>query len=232
MRLAGPGAPAEGTPINDTENSELKRKLLLIGGGGHCRSVLDTAMQLNRYDEIGIVDFTDSSCLGVPVVGNDDDIPDLIRQGWNEAFITVGSVGSTRVRRRLYEMVKKLNLKVPSLIDPTAVIAGGAEIGEGTFVGKRAVVNTCAAIGKCAIINTGAIVEHDCRIGDFSHISPGAVVCGQVTVGNDSHVGAGTVVRQQIVIGDNVLIGAGSTVVKDIPAGTKAYGNPCKVVEK
>ena len=101
----------------------MKRKLLLIGGGGHCRSVLDTAIQLNIYDEIGIVDFTDSSCLGVPVVGNDDDIPSLIREGWNEAFITVGSVGNTGIRRRLYKMVKKLNLAVPSLIDPTAVIA-------------------------------------------------------------------------------------------------------------
>ena len=219
-----------GSSRNEQGDQELKRKLLLIGGSGHCRSVLDTAIQLNIYDEIGIVDFTDSSCLGVPVVGNDDDIPSLIREGWNEAFITVGSVGNTGIRRRLYEMVKKLNLAVPSLIDPTAVIANSVEIGEGTFVGKRAVVNTCSGIGKCAIINTGAIIEHDCKIGEFSHISPGAVVCGQVTVGNDSHVGAGSVVRQQIVIGDKVLLGAGSTVVSDIPSNSKAYGNPCKVV--
>ena len=158
-----------GSSRNEQGDQELKRKLLLIGGGGHCRSVLDTAIQLNIYDEIGIVDFADSSCLGVPVVGNDDDIPSLIREGWNEAFITVGSVGNTGIRRRLYEMVKKLNLAVPSLIDPTAVIANGVEIGEGTFVGKRAVVNTCSEIGICAIINTGAIIEHDCKIGEFSH---------------------------------------------------------------
>ena len=225
-------AKAVGSSCNEQGDQELKRKLLLIGGGGHCRSVLDTAIQLNIYDEIGIVDFTDSSCLGVPVVGTDDDIPRLIREGWNEAFITVGSVGSTGIRRRLYRMVKKLNLEIPSLIDPTAVIANGVKIGEGTFVGKRAVVNTCAEIGACAIINTGAIVEHDCKIGEFSHISPGAVVCGQVAVGNDSHMGAGSVVRQQIVIGDDVLIGAGSTVVADIPSNSKAYGNPCKVVQK
>ena len=210
----------------------MNKKLLLIGGGGHCRSVLDTAIRLNIFDEIGIVDFTDSSCLGVKVVGNDDDIPSLINNGWNEAFITVGSVGDTSIRRRLYKMAKDLNLTIPALIDPTAVIANGVEIGEGVFIGKRAIVNTCSTIGRCAIINTGAIVEHDCRIGDFAHISPGAVVCGQVTVGEDSHVGAGAVVRQQIKIGDNALIGAGSVVVANVAASVKAYGNPCKVVEK
>ena len=208
----------------------MKRKLLLIGGGGHCRSVLDTAIRLGTFDELGIVDFTDSSCLGIPVVGTDDDIPALIREGWNEACITVGSVGNTAIRRRLYEMAKSLGLSLTPIIDESAIVAGGAVIGEGTFIGKRAIVNTCAEIGTCAIINTGAIVEHDCRIGDFAHISPGAVICGQVSVGDDAHVGAGSVVRQQITVGSGALIGAGSTVVHNIPSDARAYGNPCKEV--
>lgn len=208
----------------------MKRRLLLIGGGGHCRSVLDTAIRLDNFDELGIVDFTDSSCLGIPVVGTDDDIPALMREGWNEACITVGSVGNTVIRRRLYEMAKSYGLSLPPIIDESAIIAGGAVIGEGVFIGKRAVVNTCAEIGTCAIINTGAVVEHDCRIGNFAHISPGTVVCGLVKVGDDAHVGAGSVVKQQITIGSGALIGAGSTVVQNIPCGVKAYGNPCKVV--
>lgn len=208
----------------------MKKKLLLIGGGGHCHSVLDSILSLGTYNEIGIIDNVDSSCLGIPVIGTDADISLLIKDGWSEAFITVGSVGHTKVRRRLYDLVKGLGLSVPIIIDPTAIVARGVEFKEGSFLGKYAVVNSGSLIGECAIINTGAIVEHDCEIGGFSHISPGTVICGQVKIGTDAHVGAGSIVRQQITIGDSALIGAGSIVVKNIPGYVKAYGNPCKVV--
>lgn len=206
-------------------------RLLMIGGGGHCRSILDCVLRMGTYDDVGIVDFDSSaSALGIPVVGTDDDLPDLLRDGWTHAFVSVGSVGSTALRRKLYQMVKDTGFEIPSIVDPSAQIAGGTEIGEGVFIGKLAVVNTGSRIGKCAIINTGAIVEHDCLVGDFSHISPGGVLCGQVTVGSDSHVGAGAVVRQQTVIGSRSIVGAGSVVVKDIPENVTAYGNPCKVI--
>lgn len=209
-----------------------KKKILLIGGGGHCRSVLDSLLDSEVYDEIGIIDNTDSSVLGISVVGTDDDVSRLMSEGWTDAFITVGSVGDTKLRRRLSEMVVSIGMNIPTIIDPTAIVARDTVLSAGVYVGKRAVINTGSRIGTCAIINTGAIVEHDCFIGEFSHISPGTTVCGQVCVGNDSHVGAGSVIRQQINIGNNVLIGAGSIVVKDIPDNVKAYGNPCKAVKK
>ena len=209
-----------------------KKKILLFGGGGHCHSVIDSILSLGIYDEIGIVDKADCSVLGIPVVGIDDDIDKLKSAGWTDAFITVGSIGNTRIRRKLYEMLKNCGMNIPTIIDPAAMIARGTNISEGTYVGKSAIVNTETKVGICAIINTGSIIEHDCMIGDFSHVSSGAIVCGQVNVGRDSHVGAGAIVRQQIVIGDNSLIGAGSVVVEDIPDNVKAYGNPCKVVRK
>ena len=206
-----------------------ENKILLLGGGGHCRSVLDCLLSLDLYDSIGIVDFDSSAtALGVPVVGNDDDLPKLLSEGWTDAFITVGSVGSTTVRRKLYSLVKSLGFNVPSIVDATAVIAGDVSISEGVFIGKRAVVNTGATIGSCAIINTGSIIEHDCKIGEFTHVSPGAVLCGQVSVGSDTHIGAGSVVRQCINIGNNAVVGMGSVVVKDIADGTTSYGNPSK----
>lgn len=208
------------------------KRLLLIGGGGHCRSVLDSVMALNLYEAVGIVDNnSDSSCLGIPVIGNDEDIPALIKAGWNCAVITVGSVGDTKTRRRLYEMVKGFGLYTPTVVDPTATIAGGTTIDEGCFIGKRAIVNTGSVIGRCSIINTGAIVEHDCTVGEFTHISTGAVLCGEVRVGRNTHLGAGSVVKQRVTIGDSVLIGVGSVVVKDILEQGTAYGNPCRVVK-
>lgn len=207
------------------------KKLLLIGGGGHCHSVLDSVLKFNDYDAIGIIDYSNETVNDIPVVGKDEDLPRLRKNGWTDAFITVGSVGNTSLRHRLFQMVKNEGFAVPSIVDPTAIVANDAEIDEGCFIGKGAIVNAGSKIGKAAIINTGAIIEHDCIVGEFAHISPGAVLCGQVTVGNDTHIGAASVVRQQIEIGNNSLIGAGSVVVKNIPANVKAFGNPCKVAE-
>ena len=206
-------------------------KLLLVGGGGHCRSVLDSILALQAYEEIGIIDPAGDSCLGIPVIGSDGDLPRLFREGWTGAVITVGSVGDTGTRRRLYAALKEIGFDLPVIIDPTAAVGNDVVIGEGTFVGKRAVVNTGSWIGVCAIVNTGAVIEHDCMIGDFSHVSTGAILCGQVIAGKDVHIGAGSTVRQGIRIGDGTLAGAGSVIVKDLPREVKAYGNPCRVVE-
>lgn len=210
-----------------------EKKILLLGGGGHCRSVLDCLMSTGKYKKIGIIDYDKSaSALGVDVIGTDDDLPRLLQEGWSHAFVTVGSVGRTTLRRKLFSLIRELGFTTPSIIDPSAIIARGTVIGEGTFIGKRAVVNTGSIIGECAIINSGAIIEHDCRIDDFAHISPGATLCGQVVVGKDTHIGAGSVVRQGICIGSNTIVGAGSVIVKDIPCEVKAFGNPCRVVER
>ncbi len=209
-----------------------EKKILLLGGGGHCRSVLDCLMVSQQFDTIGIVDNENlGSVMGVPVIGTDDDLPDLIQAGWDSAFISVGSIGYTQIRRKLYSVAKNLGFALPVIADPSAIIARGVALGEGVFIGKGAVINTGSKVGDCAIINTGAVVEHDCLIGNFTHISPGAILCGQVSAGHDSHIGAGSVIRQGIKIGSDCIIGIGSMVVSDIPNNVKAYGNPCRVVE-
>ena len=97
----------------------LKNRILLIGGGGHCHSVLDSILSLNAYAGVGIIDNSDRSFLNIPVVGTDEDIPRLRAEGWTDAFITVGSVGDTRLRHKLYEMVKSIGLNTNETLSPT-----------------------------------------------------------------------------------------------------------------
>ncbi len=53
-----------------------------------------------------------------------------------------------------------------------------------------------------------------------------------VTIGHNVWIGGSVTILPGVTIGDNVTIGAGSVVTHDIPAGTVAAGNPCKVIKR
>ncbi|MCH5191128.1 MAG: acetyltransferase [Oscillospiraceae bacterium] len=212
----------------------MSNKLVLVGGGGHCASVIDTVLTSTEYEEIVITDkeSVGKKLLGIPIVGTDDCLEKLFQKGFTDAFITVGSIGDPNNRRRIYNQIKKIGFNVPNIIDKTASVSKNVNLGEGIFIGKQAVVNSLAEIGNNCIINTAAVIEHQCSLGEFVHVAPHAVLCGNTAVGDGSHIGAGSVIRQQIKIGKNVTIGAGSVAVKNIADGKTAYGNPCKEKEK
>ncbi|MDK2821976.1 MAG: hypothetical protein PWP31_1941 [Clostridia bacterium] len=208
------------------------KKILLIGGGGHCKSVLDSILVSGEFSEVGIIDMKENigkDIFGVPVIGCNDNISDCLRQGYEYAFVTVG--GKLKIRISLFDLIEKTGFVIPTIVDPSAVISANAFIEKGVFVGKKVVINAGAVVKKGAIINTGAIVEHDCLVGEFAHIAPGVVLCGGVCIGKFTHVGAKSVVKQQVRIGDSCLIGMGSVVVKDIEGGMMAYGVPCREVK-
>jgi sugar O-acyltransferase (sialic acid O-acetyltransferase NeuD family) len=208
-------------------------KLLLLGGGGHCKSVIDSLLKTNSYTEVGIIDKKENvgeSILGVPIIGYDDDLFKLYHNGYNNAFITIGSIGNPSIRVKLFKVIEEIGFEIPNIIDINAIISEHVTLEKGIYIGKNAVINAGSFIGKCAIINTASILEHDCIIGKFSHISPGSVLCGEVKIGEYTHIGARSVVKQQVKIGANSLIGMGSVVLKNISENVMAYGNPCKEV--
>lgn len=211
------------------------RKIIILGSGGHARSVLHTLKQSNNFELIGILDKEEQVGKildSIPIIGTDQDMKKYYDQGIENLFIGVGSIGNTKLRRKLYEQAHMIGFKFPTIIDSTAIIGDKVIVEEGTYIGKGSIVNVGSRIGRQCIINTGAIVEHDCNIGEFVHIGPGAVLSGNVQVGAHTHIGVNSTVIQGIHIGGHTLIGAGSVVVKDIDSYKKAYGNPCKVVDE
>ena len=202
-------------------------QIVLIGGGGHAHSVLDSIKQTGKYHVAGFVEREISNSqgiAGVPVIGTDDDLQAIYDSGIQNAFITIGYLGKSDTRERIYHNLKKIGYKVPIIIDPSSIIAYGVSIHEGTFVGKRVVINANAEIGKMCIVNTGAIIEHDDKVEDFTHVSVGSVLCGGVSVGSRSLIGANATVIQNVHIADDVIVGAGVTVRHDLESGKTFYG--------
>lgn len=87
-------------------------------------------------------------------------------------------------------------------------------------------------IGDNVVINKNfTLVTHDFVSGVFLNVFHDFLPSsGKVTIGNNVRFGVNCTVLKGVTIGDNCFIGAGSVVDTDIPSGSIAIGNPCKVV--
>lgn len=211
--------------------------IILIGIGGHAKGIVDIIEKQDRYHIVGFVNKNGENKYykEYEVIGDDNDLETFyLENGVKQAFISIGYMGDSDLREKLYERLKSIGYHLPIIIDQTAAIAENVLIGEGTFIGKNAVVNANAKIGRMCIINDGAIIEHDCSVGDFSHVAVGAVVCGMSKIGERSFVGANATVIQCVDVGNCVIIGAATVVLSDIKDNTTIYGiwkeSDCKVV--
>jgi sugar O-acyltransferase (sialic acid O-acetyltransferase NeuD family) len=189
--------------------------VLLIGGGGHCRSVIDVIELTGKYRIYGIIDVREKvgqEVLGYKIIGTDEDLAKY-RNDVELAFITVGFINSVDLRIKIYGKLKQLNFKLPVIISPLAYVSKHSFIEEGTIVMHNAIINAGAKVGKNCIVNTKALIEHDAIIGDFCHISTGAIINGGVIVGKSSFIGSNATTKQYIKIPEHSFIKAG-TVVK------------------
>jgi len=188
----------------------VKEKIILLGGGGHCKSVIDVIEQEGRFTIVGIVEkFTGESkpVLGYPLIGTDDELEKL-RQTYEYAFVTVGQIKSNSVRVKLFEKLEALAFKIPTIISPLAYVSAHATIEKGTIVMHHTVVNAGAHIGKNCIINSKALLEHDTHIANHCHISTGALLNGDVTVEDNCFVGSGAIVVQGCKVSGFVKAGS------------------------
>lgn len=189
-------------------------EIILIGGGGHCRSVIDVIEEEKRFQIAGIIDQPEllgSRVLGYEVIGSDDDLQHL-SQTFKYAFITVGQIKSLNLRIKLFEAAKKAGFVLPVIISPRAYISKYATVEEGSVIMHDALINTNVTIGKNCIINTKALIEHDSLIEDNCHISTGAIINGGVTVEKNCFIGSATVTKEAIIIEEDSFIKMGSVV--------------------
>jgi sugar O-acyltransferase (sialic acid O-acetyltransferase NeuD family) len=119
-----------------------------------------------------------------------------------------------------------------TLVDPTAVVAGTATLGPGSFVNAGAIVGAGVRAGAACTIVRGGALGHHCRIGDYVTIGPGATVAGACTIATGAFIGVGAVVSPRVEVGANAVVGAGAVVVRDVPAGAVVVGNPARLLRK
>jgi len=202
------------------------KPLILVGGGGHCKSVIDVAESAG-YAILGILDRPEEvgkRVLSYEVIGTDDDMSKYADKA--EFIVTVGQIKSADLRIKLHQMIADAGCRLATIIAPTAQVSKHATIGEGSVIMHQAVVNANAQIGRGCIINTFANIEHDVSIMDYCHISTGVMVNGECKVGERCFIGSQSVLANCITIGDDIIVGAGSCVRKSIVEKGIYAGHP------
>ena len=108
------------------------------------------------------------------------------------------------------------------------------EIGENFFANVNCVILDGAAVR----FGDNVFIAPDCGFYTAGHPfdveqrNKGLEYAHPITVGNNVWIGAKVCVLPGVTIGDNCVIGAGSIVTRDIPAGSLAVGNPCRVIRQ
>lgn len=210
-----------------------KIELILVGGGGHCNSVIESIESTGKYNIIGISDHPEmmgKSIQDYRVIATDLDLPKYVAQDIS-FLVTVGQIKNPQPRLRLFNLLDSISAKIVTIIDSDSNVSKHTIIGKGSVILRNAFINSGASIGYNCIINTGAIVEHDCKIGNNVHVSTGAIINGDCTIGDNCFIGSGAVISNNITLTSGTIIAAGAIVLRSITTEGTYIGNPARRIK-
>jgi UDP-perosamine 4-acetyltransferase len=205
--------------------------ILIIGAGSTAKLVIETLHSVGIYNIAGIVDMRANdydTILGIPIIGFNDDatLTKIFNAGITKACNGVINLVDLSVRELLYNRLKRLHFKLPTVIHSKAYVENSAVIEEGVFVHANVYIGAESFIGRNSFLNTSAIVSHDCVIGSTVFLAPNSTIAGFVKIGNRSVIGMGTTVLSRVNIGHDVFIPNGADIVTNIADKTHIYQNP------
>lgn len=90
----------------------MKPHIVLIGGGGHCKSCIDVIEQQGVHQIAGIVDLPEKlhqKILDYEIIATDDDLPDLVKE-YENFLITLGHIKSPTRRMELFNDLKQMSV--------------------------------------------------------------------------------------------------------------------------
>ena len=201
--------------------------LAILGSGGHAKSIYDIVKNKNIY-------FFDKKKKFLKIGDKKfivNDISDLINK-YKKISNVIVAIGDNENRKKNFDLLKKNNFKLATLIHPKSHIGYGSKIGEGSVVMQGSLINTDSLIGTNCIINSHSSIDHDCIIDNNTHVCPGVIIGGNVKIGKNCWIGLGSKIIENCIIGDNVFVAAGAVVTKNLKSNTFVKGVPAKYAKK
>ena len=107
-------------------------RCVILGGGGHASVLIDSLIASALATPYAVLDPDRSrwgrDVLGVPILGDDDLLSEMVNRGVNCFAVGLGATGDNRPRQRLFEMGLFHNLEPLTVIHPKAICSGAAKI--------------------------------------------------------------------------------------------------------
>ena len=192
----------------------MKRKIVLIGAGGHAKSCINLIERLNDFKIIGLTDSKKRGYLLNYKILGDDTILEQKKFRNINLCLSFGSIFNINLREKIFQKFKNKGFNFPILVSKESSISKFSEIGSGTMIMGNTFVNAGASIGENCIINNNSLIEHDVKIGNNSQISTSVTINGSCKIGKNCFIGSGTIIRNNIKIKNNTFIKMASIIKK------------------
>lgn len=183
-----------------------KFRLLVVGAGGHGRSVAEAAELSGRFDLVGFLDDSLSAgetVLGLTVLGP----VTSMAQHMAVAAQAIVAIGNNAVREKLMQQLTEAGFERATVVHPRAFVSPSAVLGKGSAVMAGAILGTQARLGVGSIVNCGAVVDHHATVEDFGHLGVNASMAGGTVLGRGAWMQAGS------ALGYGVKVGAGEVLM-------------------
>lgn len=186
----------------------MSKRVIVIGAGGHGRSIAEAILMLGRDKLVGFVDDRanpDARVWTFPVLGRTDSVVSWV--GLADAIVI--AIGNNAVREALHTSLRGLHLELLTVIHPTGFVSPTATLGNGCAVMAGAIVGTEAVLGEGVIINCGATVDHHCRVDPFGHLGVNACMAGGSILGRRAWMQAGSALGYGAQVQDDNVLAPG-----------------------
>ena len=189
----------------------LKRRLLIVGAGGHGRSVAEAVLAAGEFELAGFVDDAAPGLINVwyfSVLGTTTDVG-RYRVHAGHAIV---AMGNNAVRESLCKSLLAAGFELATIVDPRAIVSPRAVIGQGCTIMAGAVVGTEARLGCGVIVNCGAVVDHNAQVHDYAHLAVNACMAGGSELGRSAWMQAGSALGYGVKVAAGVVLAPGMGV--------------------
>ncbi|SDI11692.1 sugar O-acyltransferase, sialic acid O-acetyltransferase NeuD family [Paraburkholderia phenazinium] len=187
------------------------KKLLIVGAGGHGKSVAEAALACGSFELVGFVDDAAPELTSVwdwPVLGTTASLAEY-RSRADAAIVAIGNNG---LREALFDRLGALGFELPAVVHPTAIVSPRTIIGPGSAIMAGSIIGTEAKLGAGSIVNSGAVVDHHCTVEDFGHLGVNTSMAGGSILGRAAWMQAGSALGYGVRVQDGVVLAPGTAL--------------------
>lgn len=205
--------------------------ILIIGGGTRAKVVMDAVARAGVHRVVGFLhDLArpGEELMGTLSLGRIDDLPEVTaRTGINHGILAIDDIGQRMsVAQRVQNLIP--GFKGVPVVDPSAIVSQGVEIGPGAVVLAGARLEAGASIGEHAFIGSLASVGADSNLGTFTSVGAGARIGEGCHVGSGSAIGMNAGLADRVIVGTHCVVAPGAMVLESVPDLHVAEGAPAR----